>query len=747
VAWRGAIGAPLSHSLPTGITRVWLRRAGRRAHHRDSHGSTRGGCDTLPIIRSAPFSPLSWSQRSTRLFLGALLVSAAAPLLAACADEEPLGAGGASAGGFGAAASAGETGGGGTAAGAPPPPAHGGEAGVAGVSGSAGVAGGSAAAPGGGAGGMAGGAAGTESEGGNGGTSAGGSFGGGGAGGSSSNLPNECGEVPFLGTCEGDTLRFCERSHYEGDAALPARVVSRACGEHAVCAWREGTAFCAPASACPPNQAACAPDGALARCDESGAGFALDACDPGARCLDVGAAASCSAPAQGSDVLVGCVTYEHRSLTLQSFGPIEVVPAPYLEVTVYEEDADTVLGRARLDERGCFEAALDARPSAAAVVHLTARVPRSEEGHDLADESPLLAVAHASSAPLPDGAATTGYWEWSNRDTGCGPDSLVERAVVLDADGPGRHRLGLADHDPATAPGPDWLIREACGSGAIHILRRTREALARVTRNHLHFGSGKDEIVRRTESLHALSVLALWEPGVEHACGSCTSATSSGPFLVPVGEAGTDSYELAIWLGGSNATPTQWASSVLTHEMGHWAMASYSRAPGEGGVHFAGSPSKPGLAYLEGWATAFGQWALSKPAAGEWDPVYVDRQDDTTFFLNIDAMTWSNGTLPTPAPGSPVDGLINENAVAGMIFALGAPATAVAHGQGLGPEAWFGALTSPRLLGSLGRGYFRTDLLDFFDAGRCSGAFPDAAITAVATPSHFAWDHDPLCEP
>lgn len=571
-----------------------------------------------------------------------------------------------------------------------------------------------------------------------------------GAGGSSIDLPIECGEVPFLGECNGDSLRFCERSHYAGDASIPARVVSRSCGEGSTCALRDNTAFCAPTSLCLAGQTGCSAEDAVAICSVSSgeSAFSSSSCDPGARCVDAGVAATCAPPPIGAEVLAGCVTYERRLLTAESFGELVVAPAPYLAVAVYEEGASNVLGAAKLDARGCFEVALSARPSADVVVHLTAFVPRADEGNDLDDSSPLVAVAHLSPpASTPSGFASTGYWEWSNRDTSCGDDTLFDRAVVLDADGPGRHRLGRVDHDLDAASAPDLIIREACGSGAIHILRRLREAMARVTRNHLTLGDKPSEIVRRTEKLSALSVLGVWEPGLEQPCGSCTSATNTGPYSVPVGAEGSDDFDLAIWVGGTAATPSHWASSVLSHEMGHWAMASYSRTPGEGGTHYAASPSKPGLAYLEGWATAFGQWNLGSPSAGIWDPRYVDRQGNTTFYLDIAKMTWTNGTLPTLAPGAPVDAPINENAVAAMIFALAAPASVIPHGQDLTADAWFRTLVSPRLNGSLGRGYFRTDLLDFFDAGRCSGALPDASIVAVTAPQNYPWDHDPLCDP
>ena len=96
-----------------------------------------------------------------------------------------------------------------------------------------------------------------------------------------------------------------------------------------------------------------------------------------------------------------------------------------------------------------------------------------------------------------------------------------------------------------------------------------------------------------------------------------------------------------------------------------------------------------------------------------------------------------------------IDQFINENIVAGMIFKLNADASGVdspiTGGQGLGPDPLFKTFISPRVTGSANRGYFKVDLIDFFDGGRCSEALPNASITSVSNDVTFPWDNAPQC--
>jgi hypothetical protein len=297
------------------------------------------------------------------------------------------------------------------------------------------------------------------------------------------------------------------------------------------------------------------------------------------------------------------------------------------------------------------------------------------------------------------------------------------------------------------------LIPEVCGSGAVRIFQWVRFGMVRLAKDHLGLegfiatdGKNRD-IATATENLPQDSIAVYWEKGKDVACGACFSNKGNGPFHIdPEGDL-DDLYDTGIYISGTEGNPTQWSYSVLSHELGHWVMANYSRTPGEGGVHYVGQASAPGLAYSEGWATAFGQWNAS--FAGNWDPTYIDTQDGTTFFVDIEKANWTNGALQTPSASGGIDQKINENIVASMIFKLNADGSAVdapiSGGQGLGPDALFKSFISPRVAGTANRGYAKVDLIDFFDGGRCTEAFPDAAISAVSSAVTFPWDSKPQC--
>jgi hypothetical protein len=81
--------------------------------------------------------------------------------------------------------------------------------------------------------------------------------------------------------------------------------------------------------------------------------------------------------------------------------------------------------------------------------------------------------------------------------------------------------------------------------------------------------------------------LITWvSPGTSWTCGACDAGVEH--------RLNRTRFASQAWLDGG---PDEgfWSSSVNVHEMGHWWMDSYSRAPGEGGSHTGdcGSPSAP----------------------------------------------------------------------------------------------------------------------------------------------------------
>lgn len=657
---------------------------------------------------------------STRASVLTTLGLAAA--LLACAEDGPPNPGGAAAGAAGATGGASGTGG--TTAGL-------GGTGGDGASGRAGMT-----ATGGASAGTAGG--GGQAAAGAGGAGQGGTAGNAGAAGTGDTSP--CGPVPMAGEClDAGTVRFCQGEHAELDGVLPARVVTLSCGDGFACVADLRGPSCRRTNACTPSTRACGLDPeSLFTCSASGDAFNATTCAGDERCAfdGEGGQAACSPAPKTAHTLAGCITYERRALTKTGLSAPVATPAPGLNVALYEAGGTEALGVTTTDREGCFVMGLSAKPSTAAVVHVTT------VAFDEALGKPSVAVARNGKA---DDLVETSddYWHWSNQDVGCGGG--ITAPVVIDAGGPGKHVLGEVDHDAATNPGPDLLIPEACGSAAVGIFTTMLRAAARLHRDHRGLAPLAGETGRITEDMPALPVVAYWAPGTDVPCGTCSNGKSGGPYHVKPGGV-DDVFDMAIWISGSAMNGQHWATSVVSHEMGHWSMHSFSRAPGEGGQHYVAGVTKPGLSYSEGWASAFGQWNESSPSEGDWDPLYLDYRGDATYFVDLGKLAWNGGTLTGPGVDAKLDAPLNEFVIASLLFRLAAPQGSLPDAQGLGFDALLRAAASQRLTGVLGRGYFRIDLLDLLDAGRCSGAFPEGAIGALAKSHAYPWDANPRCE-
>jgi hypothetical protein len=194
-----------------------------------------------------------------------------------------------------------------------------------------------------------------------------------------------------------------------------------------------------------------------------------------------------------------------------------------------------------------------------------------------------------------------------------------------------------------------------------------------------------------------------------------------------------------------SSTPTEsyWADSVIAHEMGHWVMQSFGHPPGEGGVHYFGLPTFPGLAWSEGWATWFSSAVTGSPR-------YVDKQDTGMLWFDIAARQYSDPTRTwhRPDPSMPLTQNVDENEVAAMLWSLSS--------TGRSAQPLFDALASHHLEDSpFPRGYFRHTFTahgdgtftavmatqepapffgDFLDALECAG-FARTTIDAATTPT------------
>jgi hypothetical protein len=277
------------------------------------------------------------------------------------------------------------------------------------------------------------------------------------------------------------------------------------------------------------------------------------------------------------------------------------------------------------------------------------------------------------------------------------------------------------------------LIDIESGSGAANIY------------NWVDFG------IFRFEALYPgvdnLTVAVFHEPGTDFNCGNCFVPPAGGGAEVLFDEANNlkDNFDTSINISGSGESPTMWAESVINHEFGHWAMQSYTKSPGEGGVHFVDFPSKPGLAYSEGFATFTGQANLSDSPSDN-NPIYFTKKNGTTFWVDISNNTWSGGDLEGPSPSGPLDQDINENVVASMFWSFWASSGAVTP-KGLGDTPVHDTLRHNRLLNNetWNRGYHTVDMVDFLDALSCSGNASSGDIEDVASGVGYPWDGDVSC--
>lgn len=526
-----------------------------------------------------------------------------------------------------------------------------------------------------------------------------------------------CNGVPTTGLCVcGSTtqIQYCQVPS-PGSVDSPV-IVTVDCPADYVCniSSVDGVAECLYTKECLAGDRRCNGND-LEVCRADGSGWDLTTCTAGAQQCSTppGGQTDCYDVVSGSGgtpyTLSGRILFERRSLTKSGLGAVSVDPAFLEFVAIY--NGPKYIGSAITDGAGAFQAELSEAATANTTVFVFAM------DFYAGSEQPLVAIAHNGESTVANARTSDDYWYWSNKD------SCLSGVSV----NPGSGR---------DATMPDLVIPERCGSGAIRIFQYVRYAM---------YWLGE---LPATASAKQRSILVLWEPGVEKSCGCCFMGTQfGGGTVTPSGASTSDHYDTIIQMTSTAGSPEEWAYSVSSHETGHWVMANYSRQPGEGGPHTVTGVYKPGLAYSEGFATAFGQRNVSDVAGGEYDPLYLDMQDGTTFWIDISSAVYDSYKAVTkPNPSGPLDQPMNENIVAQMLWHLWHPQAAGAGAyEGLGDDAIFRALTSARVK-TMNRGYTTVDVLDFFDAAVCTGVATNAEIDAVSRNLvGYPWDDSAVC--
>lgn len=475
------------------------------------------------------------------------------------------------------------------------------------------------------------------------------------------------------GRCVSNSaFEYCSVSTGDGDAQLH-RVTCRQGESCRVDA--EGFADCVLTGTCREGDTACDGTTTLRVC--SGGRWVSRVCNPG-RCISTPLGSDCNTLA-ATRPFSGQIFYEARSPRpdRRDWGPLRSFVAQELLVLTLRDR--NVIDVQRTDREGRF----------------TVQVPTSVTADDV--------VAFAAA----------------------GIDPMTRRISYVVADprlGEGRFRVNMTSQRTLKPRlwawqwnvrdlRPTLTITEGNGSGAARVYDYLRYSYNQMRD---YFGtSGKS--------------LVVWVGmGTSWNCGACFNTTPLRVFDID--------FESQVWLDGSTVNQGYWADAVTAHEFGHWVMASYSRAPNEGGPHTLGIPVFPGMAWSEGWATFMSSDIRN-------DPVYIDKQDGSMFWFDIEARRYGSGRAWNhPAPARLLD-RIDENEVASMLWALSDSAV----------PPIYAALSTPRMRRApFGRCYTRhvwrvneagqpvdvcattesaPHFADYLDALSCGG-FSRAAISA-----------------
>jgi len=502
-----------------------------------------------------------------------------------------------------------------------------------------------------------------------------------------------CGDVSGMGRCASETrVEVCIT---QTGSATPGHLSSYECKDGEVCEF-DGNARCKLVVECESGDTRCNDADTLETC-VSGS-WASSEC--ASRCVASALGSSC-APNVPTKSVNGTLRYEARAPNVDLTNwtdPPSALPARHFVVLSYA--GDSVLDATTTDELGTFSLLAPATPGADDHLSFVAagKDARGQLAFAVAD------AGHASSASAlrepfsrpPDPSV----WSWS---------------TALDA---------FANDQVIT-------LTESAGSGAAHIF----ETLHAVFHDMEAYYSPK-----------TTPTVVVWvSPGTAWTCGACMT-----PF--PIDLAG-QTFEHQVALDGSAKDQGYWSDAVSAHELGHYVMAAYGYPPAEGGPHYTGEPTHPGLAWSEGWATFFSSTQRD-------NALYYDKQQSMFFWLDLDARSYAPDTdldWLRPLANQGLEQLIDENEVAVMLRktqqSLGAMTPMLA------------ALASERArLPPFERGYtqrtwgddptmFQDEgtsipyLADFFDALRCDNGISAPALDLITQPAvHYPYlSGSPLC--
>jgi len=501
-------------------------------------------------------------------------------------------------------------------------------------------------------------------------------------------VSDPCNGVPTTGVCKSTTvIEMCVQPTGAGTPKL--ETVTCQTGE--TCQMVDGEAECVLTAVCVDGATECVNTSTLRRC--TGGAWVSETCTSG--CIDSALGDSC-ASSGGLVEISGSVTYETRSPNSDrsDWGGLWDAPAQGFLISSVRQTSvgwsyyDTQVTTAQVGDQGNFTLKVPAAPTANDYVVISAAGTREDGTLSFVVADPRF-TPRSDEYPTSQKPTAPAVWAWRWRAT------EVQNGATL-------------------------RISDANGSGAARLFDYLRYVYS--VGGVRWPGLSKDPLV-------------VWlGMGVEWSCGACQAGWPTTQFNTRFGA--------QIWIGGGQ-DEAYWADAVTAHELGHWIMGTFGRSVGEGGRHCFGVPSAPGLAWSEGWATWF-----SSDARG--NPIYVDKQGGTMFWLDISSRSTSGSGWPRPVSTRGLLQDIYENEVSWMMWQLSV-------GEELGNEPLDAALASDRMtVGPFERDYTRhtwdvdmrcqrvevedtyestTHFADFLDALRCDGV-ARAAVDAVTDPGN-----------
>ncbi len=452
-----------------------------------------------------------------------------------------------------------------------------------------------------------------------------------------------CGGV--CGTCGADST--CSSSGVCEPNCVP-RCDGRECGDDGcggVCGTCADDAFCSRQFVCKPFDPACVPD-----CD----GRECGSDDCGGSCGD------CGELACGVDgicqfyQLAGRILYEEQTIVLDeqplvadsqtgastatykkpTFGDIVERPAPGMLVTLFDASGESWLGQTETLDDGSFQMEVERAPLPSDVLYvMPVWMPRNE---------PLVAVVRTEKQQIAQDWYTGDVWTWS---------VPIDDYLMDDQD---------AMHD--------IVISVDEGSGAIHLLKTVKK---------LYQGMLDNAFV--SSELAFPSMAIVWKPGQSWSCGTCYRRSRSISI--------SDVYTLSktIEVDGTLGNGSAWETVTVMHEFGHMIMGQ-RRDDTPGGSHSIRSASDPRLAWSEGWAHFYCEYAQSVEAGryvSDYWRLMGSNAKSVTYWLDFDAIHERDMVLfnkdalkpgvvewPDPKADHPMLQNLSEGYVAWMLLQL-----------------------------------------------------------------------------